>query len=163
MSDEHEDPPASQVASNLENVVNDAPDDNDDEQETSPDARASDSTAADAAELDGLRIRQLASLRRSEYRSRSHAIIAMLVCAVAAAQLALTTWLRVRAIGWTSVPLLCAALIPLAVWGTVHFYRRAIELHREATRPMQDVPQEAPDFSTLGDGSEQIDRLDEIR
>ena len=39
-----------------------------------------------AAELDGMRIRQLASLRRAAYRSRSHAVIAMLLCAVAVIQ-----------------------------------------------------------------------------
>src|SRR5262245_19039332 len=120
MSDAADD--ANQAANRLDNVVDDV----DDAEET---ADAESPEAADRQEeLDGLRIRQLASLRRSEYRSRSHAIIAMLVCAVAAAQLALRTWLRVRVIGWTCVPILCAVLIPVAAWGAIHFYRRAVAL-----------------------------------
>ena len=35
-------------------------------------------------DLDGLRIRQFAAMKRAAYRSRSHAIVAMLLCAVAA-------------------------------------------------------------------------------
>ena len=124
---------------------------------------ANDESPSPADELDSFRIRQLSSLRRATYRSRSHAIIVMLLCFVGAAQLALTAWLRVRAIGWTSVPILCVAMVPVALWGVLHFFRRAVALHREAIRPLQDDPESAPDFSTLGDGSQLSRNLDEVR
>jgi hypothetical protein len=135
----------------------------DDEPTNEGGAPTSDEPSAD--ELDGLRIRQLATLRRGAYRSRSHAVIAMIVCAVATAELGTTAWMRVRAIGWTSVPLLCIAMIPVALWGAIHFYRRASVLHREATRSLQAGPTEhtSPDFTTLGDGSERWDRLNDVR
>src|SRR4051812_27967569 len=52
---------------------------------------ASDDEPADpvdprADELDGIRIKQLATLKRSAYRSRSHAVVACVVCVVAMVQ-----------------------------------------------------------------------------
>src|SRR2546421_12871854 len=49
--------------------------------------------------LDGLRVRQLAAMRRAAYRARSYCVIALGVCGVAAAQLVLMTVRHVRHAG----------------------------------------------------------------
>lgn len=114
-------------------------------------------------ELDHTRITQRATLRRALYRSRSYAIIAAVVCIVAVVQLAFTTLhaLRTRSFVWTAAYLL--ALIA-AVWGARYFYNRAVAAHREATSSGESTnPESAPDFSTLSDGSQLHERLNDVR
>src|SRR4051794_39272905 len=106
-----------------------------------------------SAGLDGLRIRQLSAMRRAAYRSRSHAVIAMLVCVVAAIQCAifLVQHLRHTGFGWRVI--LYAAIVVLGTYGATFFRRRAIALHREATQTYLHDPTTPPDFSQLSDGS----------
>jgi hypothetical protein len=114
------------------------------------------------AELDAARIRQRMTMVRSAYRSRSYAIIAMIVCAVLVIQSILFALARLRA---RSLPLaglyLLFALVGIA--GTVYFFRKAMALHREARRSSLDQPDTPPDFSHLGDGSERVRNLENIR
>jgi hypothetical protein len=65
------------------------------------------SQTADAREdeLDGVRIRQLAALRRGAYRARSYAIIGSVACFVVVVQLVLMTVKNVRASGWGLYPI----------------------------------------------------------
>jgi ABC-type Fe3+ transport system permease subunit len=88
-------------------------------------------------ELDSARIDRHARMWRSLYRSRSHAVIATVVCAVAAAQLIVAATRRLLAgsgTRWGFFYLLVAiGLLVVAVL----FCRRAIEINREA-RQMHD-------------------------
>jgi hypothetical protein len=114
------------------------------------------------AQLDSLRIRQVALLRRATYRSRSHAIIAAAVCAVAAVQVG---WMAVEAVRagqqvWASLGYLCGAVG--AVWGSCWFIRKAMRLQHETARLETPPPSGSPDFSTLRDGSDVVQRLENI-
>jgi hypothetical protein len=122
-----------------------------------------DSQAGRDDELDGLRIRQLATMRRAAYRSRSHAIIALLLCLIAAVEsiLRVARDLMRRQMGWWSVFYLLIAAGGLI--GTLFFARRAMALHLEATQTRLLPPTESPDFSSLNDGSQRYKNLEELR
>jgi fatty acid desaturase len=117
----------------------------------------------DQPELDGLRIRQLATLRRAAYRSRSHAIVATLVCAAAVVQAGILLFRHIATIGWGWRLLVYAAFVILGAWGARFFFSRAIALHREATQTRLDSPATPPDFTALGDGSQRWKNLEEIQ
>jgi hypothetical protein len=116
-----------------------------------------------SAELDGVRIRQLSALRRAAYRSRSHAVIAMLVCAVAVVHTSVLLVQHLWRIGWGWNPLVYIAVILLAAFGTVYFTRRALALHREATQTQLTEPKTPPDLSQLSDGSQRWKDLEELK
>ena len=87
------------------------------------------------------------------------------VCVVAMVQAIVMTIRAVRhgSMGvWTIALLL---IIPIAAIGATYFYRRAMSLHREATaNDRADAPVGSPpDFSKLGDGSDQWKRLEDVR
>src|SRR5690242_7635892 len=114
-------------------------------------------------ELDGLKIRQLSTMRRTAYRGRSYAIIAAAACAVVAVQL---IWLSIRhvyTIGWGVWPIGYLLLVPLALWGAWHFLERAQSLGIESKRSALDEPTTAPDFSSLSDGSQHAKNLEEMQ
>ena len=115
-----------------------------------------------AAELDGMRIRQLASLRRAAYRSRSHAVIAMLLCAVAVIQAGILLVEHLLQFGIAPRVALYAAFVLVGGYGAVFFARRAIALHREAKQSRLETPNVAPDFSTLSDGSQRWKNLENL-
>lgn len=121
-----------------------------------------DDQAARADEVDSLRIRQLATLRRATYRSRSHAIIAAAVCAGVAVQLGWVILLRVRWAGWGWRPMVFAVLLLACLAGAIWFTRRAAEFHRAAQQATGEEPAVQPDFSTLSDGSQRARNLEEI-
>src|SRR5215208_103596 len=79
--------------------------------EPSAEAEAADVSATPLreAELDGLRIRELAAERRAIYRQRSYCVIFASFCAVAAMQLIWNAVREVRAAGWHDKPRLYAA------------------------------------------------------
>jgi hypothetical protein len=106
-------------------------------------------------ELDGIRIRRLAAVRKAAYRARSHCIIAAVACLVLAIQL---IWSAVE----RRAPLYALFAIAALV-GTLFFGRRAAKLHREATESSLGDPTTTPDFSTLSDGSQQASNLENIQ
>jgi hypothetical protein len=106
-------------------------------------------------ELDGIRIRRFAAVRKAAYRARSHCIIAAVGCLVAAIQL---IWSAVE----RRAPL-CALFAVAAMVGTLLFVRRATKLHHEATETSLVEPTTAPDFSTLSNGSQQASNLENIQ
>ncbi|MBV8781307.1 MAG: hypothetical protein JO353_07910 [Phycisphaerae bacterium] len=109
-------------------------------------------------ELDGLRIRQLVHLKRSNYRSQTYAIIGMVVCVVAATKLVLLAragyltgqWLPV--IGYGIVAAICAV-------GAVVFAIHADRLRDELKTPPKILDRE-PDFESLSDGSQHVTNLE---
>src|SRR5690242_14638162 len=84
-------------------------------------------------ELDGVRIRQLATLRRAAYRARSQAIIAAVVCAFAILQAGYLLMAQLIHTGYSGRILLYALFILAGAYGAIFFFRRAVALHREAT------------------------------
>ncbi|MGA3066808.1 MAG: hypothetical protein ABSF29_08180 [Tepidisphaeraceae bacterium] len=113
-------------------------------------------------ELDGVRIRKLAALRRAAYRSRSYCIIAGVACGVGVVQLlddALHDWDydpdHLRPVAYFAAAMVLVAL------GIV-FLRWAIRLNREAKRSSLAPPGKPPDFSTLSDGSQRARNLENM-
>jgi hypothetical protein len=113
-------------------------------------------------ELDGLRIRQLAALRRAAYRSRSYCFIAFAAAVVAAIQLIVNA---VHHLQWHQSirrPLLylCAAITLLVA--ARFFALLTLKFHREANPPPLPPPTTKPDFSPLGDGSHHAKNLEQL-
>jgi 8-oxo-dGTP diphosphatase len=113
-------------------------------------------------QLDALRIQRQVKERRAAMRSASHCLIVALACIVGALDLLWQTihryWVE-RRLGWPALYL--AAAIVLG-WGGVRFLRRARRLSRESRRHDLPEPTAAPDFSTLGDGSQAAKNLEQI-
>jgi DNA-directed RNA polymerase subunit RPC12/RpoP len=116
-------------------------------------------------ELDGNRIRRLAMMRRSAYRSRSYCLIALGGCLGGAVEFifhAVRIW-RVRdgrgRVLYAILLILAAAALLAA---SAHLARLARRLHREANRSSLGEPAEKPDFSTLRDGSQMAKNLENI-
>ncbi len=141
-------------------------------------------------ELDGLRIRQLAALRRGAYRVRSYMIVGAGGCAVAAVQLVWMTVASHRAAA--SLGYILMAIV--AAFGCSYFVRRIRAISKELDHSRLDAhamrcvqcgydvrglssgscpecgaplpappPPAEPDFSTLSDGSQQWKNLEDIR
>jgi len=144
----------------VEDVFDHLHDDADDATETD-DVAPPDQAVVDAAELDEQRIRQIATLRRATYRSRSYAIVAMVACVVVAVQLSLMSFSAFRR---DNVPGTAAYLLFAAscVVGAIHFYRRAAALNIEAKQTRLDSPTGTPDFSTLRDGTQRLENLENL-
>lgn len=114
------------------------------------------------ADLSELRIRQITAMRRSIHRSRSHALIAAGVCAVAAIECVVLaiSHLRNFGIGIWSVVYIGGAMI--TGYGAAAFLKTAAKLRRQTNEPILPAADAHPDFSSLGDGSEMIRKLEEI-
>lgn len=113
------------------------------------------------AELSGVRIAQIAALRRGAYRSRSHAIIAAAVALVMACQLVFSTIEHLLA--GDRLFAVITAVIALLLFGcTFWLIRLAVRLHRQAQPPPLAEPPLPPDFSPLSDGSQRWKNLEKI-
>jgi hypothetical protein len=114
-------------------------------------------------ELDHLRIMQRSTLRRALYRSRSHAVIAAVVCLVAGVQLAISTInaIRTRSLVWATA---YVVLMITSAIGATFFYRRAIALHREATQSAQrqEATPTIADFTPFSGGDAGRIREDQL-
>jgi hypothetical protein len=112
------------------------------------------------SELNELRIRQMATLRRAAYRGRSYAIIGATACIVMAMQL---VWTLIRPHHFNAWAIASFVLLTIAsVWGAIVCIRRAIAMNQEAKRSTLVHPPTPPDFSTLSDGSQLAKKLEEI-
>jgi hypothetical protein len=109
--------------------------------------------------LSELRIRQMATLRRSAYRSRSYAIIGASACIVMAMQL---IWTLIRSHRFNLWTIGFALATILLIFAASYCIRRAIAMNREAKQSTIPEPTTQPDFSTLGDGSQLAKNLEEI-
>ncbi len=114
-------------------------------------------------ELSSVRIRQLAAARRAAYRARSYCVIGALVCVVAVVQLAWTGVAIGRRVGWGARPVSYLLFAILAACGAVYFFRKAMELDREAKQSALPEATDEPDFTPLGDGSQRLKDLKDIQ
>ncbi|HEY2589913.1 MAG TPA: hypothetical protein VGI81_29485 [Tepidisphaeraceae bacterium] len=112
-------------------------------------------------DLSELRIRQVASLRRGVYRTRSWLIIGASTCAVGFAQLVHLA-IRDGRFGLRLGPMFDAILAVLAALIFWHFVARIRALSREIRESRMHDPATPPDFSTLSDGSQRWTNLDEL-
>jgi hypothetical protein len=120
-------------------------------------------SSRDEDDLSGVRIRQIAALRRGAIRARSWCLIAAGVCVVGAIQLIIKTVQNVRhehAWGLRPTGFVLFAIAGLMV--AVFFFRRAAELKREIDKPMLPPPETPPDFEPLSDGSQRWKNLEDI-
>jgi len=120
-------------------------------------------------ELDGLRIRQISTLRRAVYRTRSYFVIAGGACFVTAIQLATMIYHRAaqtRLRMPLSDGMLLAGYVLLmlaALGGAFYFERRIVALTRELRKPTLENPENTPDFSPLSDGTQHVQNLENLR
>ena len=119
------------------------------------------SESARESELNELRIRQVSSLRRGAFRSRSWCVIAAGGCIVGAAQLVQMAVHDLRR-GTRILPIGFFLAAAAALLGSGYFIRAAVRLTRELQQPSLPDPPAPPDFSTLSDGSQHWRNLDEL-
>lgn len=121
-------------------------------------------------ELDALRIRQLSTLRRVAYRTRSYLIVGVAGGLVFAADLVYYATLRFRHAGGMSpgvIGRLAAVIVCLAA--SFYFAKKAMSLHREIQadlaareREEQEIAKNPPDLSQLSDGSQHARNLEKM-
>lgn len=112
----------------------------------------------DEADLSGQKIKQISSLRRGAYRTRSWLMIGAVSCIVGAAQLIyLAIQARRNGLRLTALGEVLTAVLSLFLG--VYFSRRALEAHREIQQSRLEEPTTPPDFSTLSDGSQRWKNL----
>jgi len=118
-----------------------------------------------AEELDGLRIRQLAQLRRSEYRQRSYAVTGLAACWIGVGQAVWMASVHVTERGWE--PKLFGYLvfglfaIGLGVWLTKVAKRLSTGIAEHP--PTLPDPSREPDFAPLNDGHDRWEKLNDVR
>jgi ribosomal protein L37AE/L43A len=114
-------------------------------------------------QLDGQRIRQIVVQRTADIRLRSYFLLTAFGCLGAA-----TTFLY--RIGqrlfyrwpWNWVGALHIVISIAAIFGGGYLLTRAHRLTRELNKPLLPEPTMPPDFSNLGDGSQQARALEEL-
>jgi hypothetical protein len=116
------------------------------------------------AELSAMRIRQVATIRRSTIRARSYLLIGAVGCAGVGVQALIQIVQRLRALhrSDTWVWVYGAWMVVMGA-GALFFGRRWVALGRELAKPMLEEPKEPPDFSSLGSDTEGWKRLEDVR
>jgi hypothetical protein len=116
-------------------------------------------------QLDAQRIRKMAALRRSAYRSRSYCLIVLGGCVAGAAEFIFKA-VRRWPVPWSWRGFLIVAFYLAAAIALLALSRRmirlAIRFHREAKQTSLADPNTPPDFSTLQDGSQTVRNLEEM-
>jgi hypothetical protein len=115
-----------------------------------------------SGELDALRIRRWAALRRSAYRSRSYAVIAAAGCIGAAGELVYLAIPHLRAAGGIVWGILYLVGVVLLLVMAAYFGRLTLVYHRQARESALAPPAKPPDFSALCDGSQILKNLENI-
>jgi hypothetical protein len=110
------------------------------------------------AELSGMRIRQISSLRRGIARTRSYYLIALAVCIGGVAQLVFLGVESVRA-GRRSFPVLYAVMGLILLSICPRLIRRIRQLSVEMRQTAMPPPDAPPDFSSLSDGTQRWESL----
>jgi hypothetical protein len=129
-----------------------------------PDAAdTTDGAATRGGELNAMRIRHVAAMRRGAYRGRSYCIVAAVFCAAISMHLVWLAYHQVRHFGWQLRPITYVFASAAAAVACRFFFRRAVELSRELRKPATTEPSALPDFSTLSDGSQQWKNLEAMQ
>jgi hypothetical protein len=123
----------------------------------------------DEEELDGLRIRKLATERRAAFRQRSYLIVVFGGCSVTSIQLLWMTYrhMRILHLGWGVEPLsyvlIAMACAGAAVWlgRIIRKMTRDLRAHTLAVAAANNAFE--PDFSTLADGSDRWRNLHDVK
>lgn len=119
--------------------------------------------AAREQELDGLRIRQVSRVRRAAIRARSYCMVVVTGCAVGIVDL---LWRAVRRLGYEPFMARPVSYLIFAValaWLGGVFLRRANAFADEIRDQRLPDPDTAPDFSSLGDGSQVLKNLEQLK
>jgi hypothetical protein len=133
------------------------------EEQEDSEARRRDEEAREA-ELDGMKIKQIAAGRRAAIRARSYFWVAMGGCIGVVGELIHTTYQRIAyEHKWDAGTLGFVAGAIAALYGATHFYRHAKAISDELKQPLLRDPQTPPDFSTLSDGTQRWKNLDEMK
>lgn len=114
-------------------------------------------------DLDAVRIRRIAELRRSAYRSASYCIVGASACWVMVVQL---VWLILRnlsQVGWRWTESGYGLLIILCIALGLKLWRRSRQLRHEANQTQLQQPPTPPDFTPLHNGDEPWKNLDQIQ
>ncbi|HEY1923295.1 MAG TPA: hypothetical protein VGG44_11145 [Tepidisphaeraceae bacterium] len=119
----------------------------------------------DDSHLNSTRIRQMAALRRSAYRTRSYCLIAIGACIVGSADL---IYYGIQRLSHQSSAI--AILIAIAYFLSAaallilarYFTRLATNFHKEAKKTILEDPTTPPDFSQLQDGSQIAKNLEDM-
>jgi hypothetical protein len=106
-----------------------------------------------------MRVRQIALVRRADIRTQSYLIVIAIGCAAGAAQ-CLFNILRIHQ--WNQRVAILSAIALATTWGAVICYRKARRIGRELKKPLLEEPEVPPDFSGLGDGSQQLTDLQNL-
>lgn len=114
--------------------------------------------------INKLRIAQYAALRRGAIRSRSWCIITQWACTFVLLDstgqifIYLTTWHR-----WGIAPTLGLLTIPPSIALGIFARRRAKDFQHEIESSALTDPNDPPDFAPLNDGSDLLNRFDQIQ
>ncbi len=111
-------------------------------------------------DLDGVKIRQLASVRRAAFRSRSYCVVGAMFCLVASGQLIFKAVMHLRSGDNLRLALFYLVIVPLCWSVAYRFYGRAQKFYQEATQSALAEPETPPDFSSLSDGSQRWKSLE---
>ncbi|HEY0007908.1 MAG TPA: hypothetical protein VGB55_04205 [Tepidisphaeraceae bacterium] len=116
--------------------------------------------------LDDRHIRAVQLELRSLYRSRTWMLVLGFACLGGVGQmawLAARNWEQLQSDRIVAYAVVLAGLAMIGFWslGVANRYRRQAEAEAEAHR-LKTAPTEPPDFSTLGDGSQFANRLDQM-
>lgn len=112
------------------------------------------------AELDGRRVQQVAANRGSAMRVQTYFYVAAAGCLVGGAECVYKAWYAGR---WNFTRVLLLALVMCAAYGVFYFLRHAQKIARELRKPLLTEPPTPPDFSRLGDGSQRVRDLENLR
>jgi cbb3-type cytochrome oxidase subunit 3 len=128
------------------------------------DTQPDDERARREAELDLLKIRQLAALKRSAVRSHSYMLVLVAGCVVGALQL---IWMAGRFVVQQGgidprhgTYVLFAMLLLVCAW---LFHKRGRRLGEESRRSLLQEPDKPPDLDALSDGSQHWKNLDRMK
>ena len=115
-------------------------------------------------DFNAAKVRRLSAVRRAENRTRSYLLVAGLGLSVASIQLIINAVRRTIGAGTVSVRALfylsAAILLVLLAWRCIQRAREIAARLRHSDLP---EPTAEPDFSTLNDGSQYWNRLDDMR
>jgi ribosomal protein L37AE/L43A len=116
-----------------------------------------------SVELNAQRIQRIVAQRRADIRLRSYFVLAAFGCLAVAITFLCTVGQRLfYRMPWSSADAVQLAIAIFGIVGAGFLLSRAHSLTRELNKPLLPEPTTPPDFSNLGDGSQQAKELEEL-